>query len=120
LLGERLCQIEQVALGAGEHLLEEPEGLTWWDLTAPNAPSVPGTTSSGLRVADTQLHAILLDNDFLGDDVYVKPYRVSEPDRGLPVASADVLRFVVSRPRVLCGTLHLGLRVEEVQSSSAR
>ena len=58
---------------------EEPEGLTWWDLTAPNAPSVPGTTSSGLRVADTQLHAILLDNDFLEDDVYVKHYRVEVP-----------------------------------------
>jgi hypothetical protein len=58
---------------------EEPEGLTWWDLTAPNAPSVPGTTSSGLRVADTQLHAILLDNDLLEDDVYVKHYRVEVP-----------------------------------------
>ena len=58
---------------------EEPEGLTWWDLTAPNAPAVPGVTSSGLPVADTQLHAILLDNDLLEDDVYVKHYRVEVP-----------------------------------------
>ena len=58
---------------------EEPEGLTWWDLTAPNAPAAPGVTSSGLAVADTQLHAILLDNDALEDDVYVKHYRVEVP-----------------------------------------
>ena len=58
---------------------EEPEGLTWWDLTVPNAPAVPGVTSSGLAVADTQLHAILLDNDPFEDDVYVKHYRVEVP-----------------------------------------
>jgi hypothetical protein len=55
---------------------EEPEGLTWWDLSAPGAPAVPGVTSSGLRVDQTQLHAILLDNDYYTDDVYVKHYHV--------------------------------------------
>jgi hypothetical protein len=55
---------------------EEPEGLTWWDLSAPGAPVVPGVTSSGLRVDQTQLHAILLDNDYFTDDVYLKHYRV--------------------------------------------
>ena len=44
---------------------EEPEGLTYWDLDGRNAPGIRG-----------QLHAILLDNDSNGDDVYFKHYRV--------------------------------------------
>ena len=44
---------------------EEPEGLTYWDLDGRNAPGIKG-----------QLHAILLDNDANGDDVYFKHYRV--------------------------------------------
>jgi hypothetical protein len=44
---------------------EEPEGITWWDLDRPRAPGIGG-----------QLHAILLDNDANGDDVYFKHYRV--------------------------------------------
>lgn len=44
---------------------EEPEGLTYWDLDGRNAPGIEG-----------QLHAILLDNDANGDDVYFKHYRV--------------------------------------------
>ncbi len=44
---------------------EEPEGLTFWDLDDRNAPEIKG-----------QLHAILLDNDENGDDVYFKHYRV--------------------------------------------
>ena len=44
---------------------EEPEGLTYWDLDRRNAPGIKG-----------QLHAILLDNDANGDDVYFKHYRV--------------------------------------------
>ena len=44
---------------------EEPEGITWWDLDGRNAPRIRG-----------QLHAILLDNDDNGDDVYFKHYRV--------------------------------------------
>ena len=44
---------------------EEPEGLTYWDLDLPRAPGISG-----------QLHAILLDNDDNGDDVYLKHYRV--------------------------------------------
>jgi hypothetical protein len=44
---------------------EEPEGLTYWDLDGRNAPGIQG-----------QLHAILLDNDANGDDVYFKHYRV--------------------------------------------
>jgi hypothetical protein len=44
---------------------EEPEGVTWWDLDLPHAPGIRG-----------QLHAILLDNDDNGDDVYFKHYRV--------------------------------------------
>ena len=68
---------------------EEPEGLTWWDLTAPGAPVVPGVTSANRRVDQTQLHAVLLDNDYPdGDDVYVKHYRVdvaTAPITGLSV-----------------------------------
>jgi hypothetical protein len=44
---------------------EEPEGLTYWDLDDRDAPGIRG-----------QLHAILLDNDDNGDDVYFKHYRV--------------------------------------------
>lgn len=44
---------------------EEPEGLTYWDIDRRNAPGIHG-----------QLHAILLDNDANGDDVYFKHYRV--------------------------------------------
>jgi hypothetical protein len=44
---------------------EEPEGLTYWDLDRRNAPGIKG-----------QLHAVLLDNDANGDDVYFKHYRV--------------------------------------------
>jgi hypothetical protein len=44
---------------------EEPEGLTYWDLDGRDAPGIRG-----------QLHAILLDNDANGDDVYFKHYRV--------------------------------------------
>lgn len=46
---------------------EEPEGLTWWDLDDRQAPGIRG-----------QLHAILLDNDDNGDDVYFKHYRVRD------------------------------------------
>jgi hypothetical protein len=45
---------------------EEPEGLTYWNLDDRNAPGIRG-----------QLHAILLDNDENGDDVYFKHYRVA-------------------------------------------
>lgn len=47
---------------------EEPEGLTYWNLDGRNAPGIEG-----------QLHAILLDNDANGDDVYFKHYRVQGP-----------------------------------------
>jgi hypothetical protein len=46
---------------------EEPEGLTFWNLDGRNAPGIQG-----------QLHAILLDNDANGDDVYFKHYRVQD------------------------------------------
>ena len=59
---------------------EHPEGLTWWDLSAPGAPAVPGITSSGLPVAETQLHAMLLDDDYFSDDVHVKHYRVDHTE----------------------------------------
>jgi HYR domain len=53
---------------------EEAEGLTFWDLDAdPRAPNVGG-----------QLHAILLDNDFFTDDVYVKHYRLAQEDPDAP------------------------------------
>jgi hypothetical protein len=56
---------------------EEAEGLTVWDLDADGrAPNVAG-----------QLHAILLDNDEFGDDVYVKHYRVALEDSAAPVIS---------------------------------
>ena len=56
--------------------LEEPEGLTVWDLDADGrAPGLRG-----------QLHVILLDNDILtADDVYVKHYRLSLADSLPPV-----------------------------------
>ncbi len=55
---------------------EEPEGVTYWDLEANEAPSVPGTTSGDQPVDSSQLHAILLDNDYpSADEVYVKHYR---------------------------------------------
>jgi hypothetical protein len=57
----------------GGDLLEEPEGITYWNLDHGNAPGIEG-----------QLHAILLDNDrTTGDDVYFKHYRVVWRD--LPV-----------------------------------
>lgn len=51
--------------------LEEPEGLTFWDLDADGrAPGLRG-----------QLHVVLLDNDVLtDDDAYVKHYRLSFDD----------------------------------------
>lgn len=66
---------------------EEPEGITYWDLDAPGAPVTGGLTSSGLPVRG-QLHALLLDNDFDADDVYVKHYRASvscAPEAGIGV-----------------------------------
>ncbi|OGS50949.1 MAG: hypothetical protein A3K65_03810 [Euryarchaeota archaeon RBG_16_68_12] len=45
---------------------EEPEGIDWWD-NPPAAPRISG-----------QLHALLLDNDFWGDDVYIKHYSVTD------------------------------------------
>ena len=54
----------------GSSTYEEPEGLTFWDLTTRS-----GITNSNLK---TSLHALLLDNDELwgmgADDVYVKHY----------------------------------------------
>jgi hypothetical protein len=63
---------------------EEPEGLTWWDLDPMASPGISG-----------QLHAILLDNDSNGDDVYFKHYRVE----GLP-RSLDP-RQVAAEPQVV-------------------
>ena len=57
--------------------LEEPEGITFWDLDAPSAPDVTGTTSLGHPLSG-QLHVILRDNDVapLADhDAYIKHYR---------------------------------------------
>ncbi len=49
---------------------EEPEGLTFWDLDADGrAPGIGG-----------QLHAIMLDNELLCDDVYIKHYRLETDD----------------------------------------
>ncbi len=44
---------------------EEPEGIDWWD--NPPAPRISG-----------QLHALMLDNDKLGDDVYLKHYSITD------------------------------------------
>ena len=53
---------------------EEPEGMTFWDLDADRrAPRIRG-----------QVHALLLDNDLLTDDVYIKHYRISEPKPVVP------------------------------------
>lgn len=80
---------------------EEPEGLTWWDLSAPEAPPTHHTTSAGKRLDETQLHALLLDNDAKirnlseDDDVYIKHYRAEvrcEPRAGIAVAP-DVIDF---------------------------
>jgi hypothetical protein len=53
---------------------EEPEGLTFWNLDSGAAPGIRG-----------QLHAIMLDNDSNGDDVYFKHYRVEDLRPGLQV-----------------------------------
>lgn len=62
-------------------ILEEPEGLTAWDLDADGrAPGLRG-----------QLHVVLLDNDIASaDDVYVKHYRVSFDDSVAPEISCPV------------------------------
>lgn len=58
-----------------ESVAEEPEGLTFWDLDADGrAPGLRG-----------QLHVVLLDNDLLGDDAYVKHYRLAIADTVAPV-----------------------------------
>lgn len=54
---------------------EEPEGLTWWNLDSGRAPHISG-----------QLHAVMLDNDDNGDDVYFKHYRVEGLRPGLQVS----------------------------------
>lgn len=48
---------------------EEPEGLTFWDLTDGQAPNIKGS-----------LHAIMLDNDnpINADDLYFKHYEIKE------------------------------------------
>jgi hypothetical protein len=42
---------------------EEPEGMTWWDLDDGRAPGIRGS-----------LHVILLDNEAVGEQVYMKHY----------------------------------------------
>jgi len=55
---------------------EEPEGVTYWDLTDPRAPAVPGETDWG-PIANTQLHALMVNNGAWDsrDKVYLKHYR---------------------------------------------
>jgi hypothetical protein len=64
---------------------EEPEGLTYWDLDAPDAPFVPGTTSTGLPVGG-KVHAMLLQIEglFREDDIYIKHYRSDVACDGVP------------------------------------
>jgi hypothetical protein len=71
----------------GWSLYQEPEGLTYWDLDALPL-DLPGETDHGLALGG-QLHAIMLDNDYFGDEVYLKHYRVQAPcEPGLgPVVS---------------------------------
>ncbi len=81
----------------------EPEGLDWFDLDAPGAPNIPGTTPASCLDPDTgatldpcpvggQLHAVLLDNNSgNNDEIFIKHYRVDlrcrdVPDRELSVA----------------------------------
>lgn len=56
------------AFSPGWDNYEEPEGLTVWDLSDGRAPGIRG-----------QLHALLLDNDFWADDVWIKHYDLQEP-----------------------------------------
>jgi len=54
----------------GYNRYEEPEGLTFWDLDADGrAPGISG-----------QLHAIMLDNEVINDNVYIKHYRLETDD----------------------------------------
>lgn len=82
---------------------EEPEGLTWFDLDAPDAPTIPGRTSASCvdpesgEVLDRcpvvgQLHAILLDVEHTAaDDIYVKHYRVERDCEPTPQPGIRVL-----------------------------
>jgi hypothetical protein len=84
---------------------EEPEGVDWFDLDAPGAPSIPGTTSASCVDPETgavldpcpvsgQLHVVLLDIDSPdpdGDDVYVKHYRVERTCEDAPRPALGVV-----------------------------
>lgn len=86
---------------------EEPEGVDWFDLDAPDAPAIPGKTSASCVDPETgvvldpcpvsgQLHVVLLDIDSPdpdGNDVYVKHYRV---ERTCEDAARPALRVVPS------------------------
>ena len=71
----------------GDYSCEEPEGLTFWDLTDSRAPHIGG-----------ELHVLLLDNDadtivVDDDDIYIKHYTksiyVDSNATGLPFYTGD-------------------------------
>jgi hypothetical protein len=78
----------------GFRTYEEPEGITYWDLEADGAPSTPGITTGGQAVASSQLHALMLDNDWPSDDdIYVKHYRANVRCERIQYAA-----------KIICGT----------------
>jgi len=64
---------------------QEPEDVTWWDLTQRGAPPVPGTTTANVEVASSQLHALMLDNELFEDRVWIKHYQQCEALEGVVV-----------------------------------
>jgi hypothetical protein len=71
--GKRVAHIE-VLYHPGWSAYEEIEGLTIWDLDMAGAPNIRG-----------QLHLLVLDNDVLSDDIYMKHYHLDVEAK--PVAS---------------------------------
>jgi hypothetical protein len=76
--GRRVAHIE-VLYRPGFPSEEEIEGITIWDLDAGAAPNIRG-----------QLHLLVLDNDLLSDDIYMKHYHLdieakpAAPPQGTP------------------------------------
>jgi hypothetical protein len=61
-------------LNPGDDHYEEIEGITIWDVDGLNIPGADGQPMRG------QIHWILLDNDYWGDEVYLKHISVDNPD----------------------------------------
>jgi hypothetical protein len=68
---------------------QEPQGITFFDLDAVSAPEAGGRTSLG-RPVGGQLHGLMLDNNWPGEDeIFIKHYRLEETCEQ-PLAGIDV------------------------------